>query len=275
MSGARLYECEVRHLRLTPVWYEFRHRTYMWFVDLDDVPTQPWWLRWLAGFHGEDHLGPAGATLRAGVDEYLAEQGVDLRGGPIRMLAHARVLGHVFNPLTLYWCSYPEGGPVRVVAEVHNTYGGRHRYLLRPDRHGRAEVTKHFPVSPFFPVDGSYRIRVPPPGERLAVGVTLRRGGATAFVAGLTGRRRPATTGALLRLAARHPLATLTVSAGIRLHGIRLYLRGLPVHRHAATAPTDEEEQCVSDNPSRLYEPPPPPGGNRRTHVRPRRSGPA
>jgi uncharacterized protein len=159
------------------------------------------------------------------------------------MLAHARVLGHVFNPLTLYWCGYADGAPACVVAEVRNTYGGRHRYLLRPDGKGRAEVTKSFPVSPFFPVDGSYRIRVPPPGERLAVGVTVRRGGTTALVAGLTGRRRPGTAGSLLRLAARHPFATLAVSAGIRFHGVRLYLRGLPVHPHAATVLPDEEEQ--------------------------------
>ncbi|GGM89546.1 DUF1365 domain-containing protein [Dactylosporangium sucinum] len=242
VSGAALYQCEVRHQRRVPVRYGLRHRTYLWLVDLDELPALPWWLRRLAGFRAEDHLGPPGATLRAGVEEYLAAHGIDLRGGRIRMLAHARVLGHVFNPLTLYWCGYPGGAPACVVAEVHNTYGGRHRYLLHPDAHGRAEVTKTFPVSPFFPVDGSYRIRVPPPGERLAVGVTLRRNGTTEFVAGLTGRRRPGTAGALLRLAARYPLSTLAVSAGIRFHGVRLYLRGLPVHRPAAPALTVEEE---------------------------------
>jgi DUF1365 family protein len=225
------------------VRYGFRYRTYLWLVDLDDLPTLPWWLRQLAGFRAEDHLGRDGAALRAGVEEYLATHGIDLRGGPIRMLAHARVLGHIFNPLTLYWCGYSNGAPACVVAEVHNTYGGRHQYLLRPDGQGRVEVTKRFPVSPFFPVDGAYRIRVPPPGERLAVGVTLRRNGTTVFVACLTGRRRPATAGALLRLVARHPLATLAVSAGIRFHGVRLYLRGLPVHPHATIAPTEEEKQ--------------------------------
>ncbi|MEU8256997.1 DUF1365 domain-containing protein [Micromonospora inaquosa] len=243
MSGAYLYQCELRHLRLTPVRYGFRQRTYLWLVDLDALPALPWWLRGLAGFHAEDHLGPTGTTLRAGVEEFLVAHGIDLHGGRIRMLAHARVLGYVFNPLTLYWCCYPDGSPACVIAEVHNTYGGRHRYLLRPDGRGRAEVNKRFPVSPFFPVDGSYQIRVPPPGERLAVGVTLRRNGTTTFVAGLTGRRRPGTPGGLLRLAARHPLATVAVSAGIRFHGIRLYLRGLPVHPHAASALTDEEEK--------------------------------
>ncbi|MFF5225122.1 DUF1365 domain-containing protein [Dactylosporangium sp. NPDC000521] len=231
MTGADLYLCQVRHQRLAPVRYGFRHRTYLWLVDLDDLPALPWWLRRLAEFRTEDHAG-TGGTIRAGVEEYLASHGIELRGGRIRMLAHARVFGHVFNPLTLYWCDHADGTPAGVVAEVHNTYGGRHRYLLRPDGRPRAKVDKDFPVSPFFPVDGSYRIRVPAPGERLAVGVTLHREGGTVFVASLTGRRRQATTGALLRLAARHPLVTLAVSAGIRFHGVRLYLRGLPVHPH-------------------------------------------
>ncbi|WP_116510101.1 DUF1365 domain-containing protein [Micromonospora sp. B006] len=243
MSAACLYECVVRHRRLTPVRYGFRHRTYLWLVDLDDLPVLPWWLRPIAGFRADDHLGPAGGPLRTGVDENLAAHGIDLRGGRIHMLTQARVAGHVFNPLTLYWCWYADGTPAAVIAEVRNTYGGWHRYVLYPDARWRAEVAKSFPVSPFFPVDGSYLIRVPPPGERLAVGVTLRRDGAAAFVADITGRRHPGTTGSLLRLAARHPLATVAVSAGIRFHGIRLFLLGLPTHPHATTARGDKEEQ--------------------------------
>ena len=242
MSTAGLYRCVVHHRRLTPTRYGFRHRTYLWLVDLDDLPVVPRWLRPLAGFHADDHLGPAGGSLRAGIDEHLAAHGVDLRGGPIRMLTQARVAGHVFNPLTLYWCRYPDGTPAVVIAEVRNTYGGWHRYVLHPDDRWRAEVDKSFPVSPFFPVDGSYLIRVPPPGDRLAVDVTLRRDGGTAFVAGVTGRRHPGTTGSLLRLAARHPLATVAVSAGIRFHGIRLFLHGLPTHPHATARPHKEEQ---------------------------------
>ncbi|EST20493.1 hypothetical protein M877_33870 [Streptomyces niveus NCIMB 11891] len=45
----------------------------------------------------------------------------------------------------------------------------------------------------------------------------------------LGGVRREATAWALLRAALRHPLSTAVVSASIRYHGIRLYLRGLPV----------------------------------------------
>ena len=55
------------------------------------------------------------------------------------MLANARVLGHVFDPLSVFWCFDADGALVCIVAEVHNTYGERHVYLLRPDPSGTAE----------------------------------------------------------------------------------------------------------------------------------------
>ena len=80
------------------------------------------------------------------------------------MLAHARVLGYVFNPLTVFWCHRADGALACVVAEVHNTYRQRHAYLLRTDDRGRAQVPKRFYVSPFYPVDGGYRMCLPEPG---------------------------------------------------------------------------------------------------------------
>ncbi len=91
------------------------------------------------------------------------------------MLANARSLGYVFNPLSLFWCHDPDGELVCVIAEVRNTYGGRHCYLLHTDDAGRAETEKAFYVSPFYPVDGYYRMSVPEPGERLGVTITLHR----------------------------------------------------------------------------------------------------
>src|ERR1700760_4055210 len=108
-----------------------------------------------------------------------------------------------------------------VVAEVHNTYGQRHAYLLHPDDHGRARTPKEFFVSPFYPVDGGYRMSLPEPGESLAVTVTLHRAGDRPFVATVRGER---TRGRVVRRA----LATLAVPLRIRRQGIGLYLRGLP-----------------------------------------------
>ncbi|MDI5961959.1 DUF1365 domain-containing protein [Streptomyces sp. SL54] len=226
-----LYDCVIRHARTAPVHHGFEHRTYMWLVDVDRLPRQPLPLRALARFDARDHFGGTAPSIRAGLDRFLASRGIDLDGGRVLMLAHARVLGHVFNPLTLYWCHDRADTPVCVVAEVHNTYGERHCYLMRPDGEGLAEVPKEFYVSPFFPVDGDYRMRLPEPGERLNVTVQLRREGSVPFTATVSGTRRPAGPAALLGRAVRRPWSTAAVSLGIRRHGIVLYLRRLPVMR--------------------------------------------
>ena len=224
-----LYPCTIRHVRTTPRRYALRHRTYMWLIDPDRPPRLPAVLRPLARFDARDHFGGGVPTIRAGLERFLAPRGIELADGTVTMLTHARVLGHVFNPLTVYWCRRADGTPLCVVAEVHNTYGERHCYLLRPDAAGRAETAKELYVSPFFPVDGGYRMRLPEPGRRLDLTVQLERAGTRPFTATVRGTRRPATPASLLRVALRHPLSTAAVSAAIRLHGIRLYLRRTPV----------------------------------------------
>jgi DUF1365 family protein len=113
------------------------------------------------------------------------------------------------------------------VAEVHNTYGGRHTYLLRPDEHGHSEVKKAMYVSPFYPVDGWYDIRVSQPGESVSVTVTLNRGDDEPFVATLRGQRLDASSFNV----ARSTLAcsALRVAILIRWQAVRLWLRGLKV----------------------------------------------
>ncbi|RPK33945.1 hypothetical protein EES40_34230 [Streptomyces sp. ADI93-02] len=224
-----LYPCAITHVRTAPRRYALRHRTYLWLVDPDHPPRLPAVLRPLAGFDARDHFGGTAPTVRAGLERFLRARGVDLADGTVTMLTQARVLGHVFNPLTVYWCHRPDGTPLCVVAEVHNTYGERHCYLLHPDEAGRAATRKDFYVSPFFPVDGGYRMRLPQPGPRLDLTVHLEREGARPFTATVRGTRRPGTPAQLLRLFLRHPFSTVVVSAAIRLHGIRLFLRRLPV----------------------------------------------
>jgi hypothetical protein len=165
---AALYPCVITHARAHPIRRVFRYRSYLWLADLNDLPQVPRPLHPLARFQARDHLGGAGGSLRAGVDAYLARHGLDLAGGRVLMLGQARVFGYVFNPLTVFWCHHADGTLAAVIAEVHNTYGQRHAYLLHPDARGRAEAGKDFYVSPFLAVAGRYRLHLPEPGGQPA-----------------------------------------------------------------------------------------------------------
>jgi DUF1365 family protein len=231
-EGAVLYECRIAHARVAPLRNAFTYRSYEWLVDVDKLPRPAGWAALLSGFSAADHLGDPERSIRANVDEFLRGRGVDLGGGQVLMLAHARVLGYAFNPLTLFWCHRADGTLACVIAEVHNTYHQRHAYLLETDEQGRARADKELYVSPFHPVDGWYEMSVPRPGERLALSITLNRPNGHRFFATVRGTAVPATRSALLRAAVRHPCSTVMVSARIRWQGIKLYARGLrPVPR--------------------------------------------
>jgi DUF1365 family protein len=224
-----LYDSRVRHVRTAGQRYALDHRTYYWLVDVDRLPRVAGALRPWAGFHARDHFDGRGLTIRAGLDRFLAGQGATVPRGRVLMLTQARVLGYVFNPLTVYWCHEADGSLRYVVAEVHNTYGGRHAYLLGPEAARGATAEKSFYVSPFLPVAGRYRMRLPVPGDRLDLTVHLDLDGGRAFTATVKGTARPCTPRALAAVALRRPLAPLAATLAIRLHGVRLYLRGLPV----------------------------------------------
>ena len=223
---------QVTHTRRTPLVHRFRYRHYQWLVDVDDLPRVRWPLSLLARFDPADHFdgGRHGGGIRGDLDHFLARHGVELASGTrVLMLAHARSLGHVFNPLSVFWCLAPNGRLTAAVLEVHNTYGGRHAYLVDVDDAGRAHVDKAFYVSPFNDESGEYRVRLVLEEHRVAVAVRLVRNAQTVLDAALAGTPTPATGRTLLSTAARHLSMTHRVTALIRLHGMRLWMRRLPV----------------------------------------------
>lgn len=224
-----LYVTRIRHSRLAPVRNCFEYRSYSWYFDIEAPPRPAAALRPLAYFRAADHLAGPGGTLRERVDAVLAEHDLDCAGGRITALMNARALGYVFDPLTLFWCHGTDRRLRCVLAEVHNTYGERHVYVLRPDEYGRADVAKQFLVSPFNPVEGMYRLSIPEPEQRLAVRITLQRSAQPPFVASVIGHRVPVTTRSILRAQIRAPLSPWLTAVRIRRQGIALWARGVPV----------------------------------------------
>ncbi|MEO9240593.1 MAG: DUF1365 domain-containing protein [Jatrophihabitantaceae bacterium] len=232
------YQVKVSHRRRDPVDYGFSQRSATWLIDLADVPSLPRGLRWLCSFRSADHLGDRQISLRQNLNRFLAQQQV-AEPSRILMLANPRVLGYVFNPLTVFYCYDRQGRLAHTVAEVRNTYGGRHSYLLSTDEQGRADTDKAFYVSPFYPVDGHYSMRLAEPGADLAVTVTLNRIGERPFSAVMTGHRRGQRSSLWRALAS--PLTTRAVMFGIKRHGIALYFKGLrpyPRNETNVSAPT-------------------------------------
>ena len=220
------YATTIRHTRRKPFARTFTHRSHTWLVDLDDLPDHGV----LGRFEARDHLGRADLSIRANVEAFLADHGVDLQDGRVVMATHARAFGYCFNPISVFWCWDATGRRAATVVEVHNTYGDRHAYLVHPDEQGRARTPKAMYVSPFHGTDGTYELGVPVPhADRLDIAITLRTDDGDRFSASLSGHRANLTP-------RRTASAAIRGAALIRMHGMWLWLRRLPIQPRPAHA---------------------------------------
>jgi uncharacterized protein len=241
---------KVEHTRHQPKPMHFNYRHYQWLVDLDRVPRWGKGWRWISTFRGEDHLaGNTGISeLKENVLRCLERNQVEVDGSEqVVMLAHARSMGHVFDPMTAFFVFRPTSGALAgIVVEVHNTYNGRHAYVIQPDASGDAVIEKEFYVSPFNDAQGSYRMNVVLSPDCLKVCIELERKGQPLVTATVSGVPQLATRRSLTKVIATHPLMTHRVSLLIRRHGVALWLRGLPVRRRPVGAAEERNRQSVA-----------------------------
>ena len=251
IPGASLYEGTVRHRRFTPRAHAFTYSLFMAFLDIDRIPETMRASRLtgcnrfrLASYDDRDHFGNPADSLRQRVAASAAAASVELPDGPIFLLTHLRYAGYVFNPISLFYC-YDSGGVVRaVLAEVNNTYGGRHLYWLRADRttaSGTAfhsTVDKMLYVSPFMQIDSTYQFVLTPPGDTLVAHMNVDREAADDGCAGaprrvldatLTLSRRDWSSASIRSALVRFPLMTAKVIGSIHWEALKLYLKGVPV----------------------------------------------
>ncbi|BBZ08913.1 hypothetical protein MDOR_30820 [Mycolicibacterium doricum] len=230
-----LYRTRVTHLRRAPVHHYFELNSYSWYVDLDELPRLPVGLRSFARFDVRDHFDSVpGDTLRARIDTFLRARGIDLGGGRVTALLQPRVLGFAFTPLSLFWCHDSHGVVRHVIAEVRNTHGEWYAYVMPPDGPNPAMVRKRFYASPFNGVDGYYLVRAPRPDGDLDLTISLHRENQPAIVSTLRGSHRPATVAQVLRLQMTKPMAPQMIALSLRVQGLILRARRVPVTRQAA-----------------------------------------
>lgn len=249
-SGGWLYPSRVMHLRQYPVRYRFFYRVFYLLLDIDRLAETARPLRFfsynrwnLLGFHDRDHGTHDGQPLRPWLERLLGGQGIGLEGGRIRLLCMPRIVGYVFNPISIFYCEHRDGTLRAILCEVRNTFGEQHCYLL--SRNGAPmdyasphHKTKIFHVSPLIGMGGEYRFRFSAPAERFRILIRLFQQADHApqllMAAALNGERQPLSDRALLRQLARMPLMTLKVAVAIHWQALKIWLRGASFFRKPA-----------------------------------------
>jgi uncharacterized protein len=248
---SRLLVGNVRHRRRRPRTNAFRYRTYHALLDVDELARLDRQVVGFGygrpaplGFRDTDHFGPDALPAREKLRRWLDGQGHQLPDGRIEVLTNLRVLGHVFDPVSWWFCHDADGKLALVVAEVHNTFGELHGYVLdeletRPDGTVRAAASKAFHVSPFLPIDGlRYRFAFARSEDRLTAHIDVDDDQGALFDATQHGRLVPLDSRSLWATVVRHPLMTLRTVALIHLQAVRLVAKRVRFHRKPV-APDD------------------------------------
>lgn len=249
-ADAALYRLRVLHRRRVAPGYRFSYQLYYLLLDIDRLPQLDRRLRCfgynragLLSFHDRDHGCGKPGGLRRWAEAVVAAQGVDLAGGRIRLLTQPRMLGWVFNPVSFWYCEHADGRLRAVIAEVNNTFGERHSYVLTAASTGLAsagsvlpyevELTKEkcFHVSPLFDLKGLYHFRFSEPAERLRVVLNETREGAPLIDTAMVGERLDLKDAVLLGQLLRMPVQAFKVLAAIHWQALKIWLRGAKFHR--------------------------------------------
>lgn len=159
------------HARLRPFVHRFVYRVFCLRLRIDRPAELARHTSWLFGFEcarpvsfrSSDHGARDGSDLMQWLTRTLEASDVRFEVGAVWLQCFPRVLGYVFNPVS-FWLVHDRQGVLRaLLAEVNNTFGQRHQYVLTAPDQGPLEpqvklgCQKVFHVSPFCDVQGHYQ----------------------------------------------------------------------------------------------------------------------
>ena len=237
----------VGHRRLRPVGNAFRYPTFFLMLPMRSLRAhgsdtlavnRPGWLSFHDRDHGDGRGAQQGGAL-AWLDELLIGAGIKDATGEAWLQTYPRVLGHTFKPVSFWYCHTDQGALRAVVAEVNNTFGERHCYLLdRPAYGEELRADKVFHVSPFCTAAGRYRFRflrsVQGGQERMVARVDHDDADGPLIETHLSGTLQLADRRSLRHALLAYPALTLGVVARIHWQALRLWLKRIPFHSKPA-----------------------------------------
>ena len=244
LRGA-LLPVRIMHRRLEPTRRAFHYRGFQLCIKMSELAQLPRVLRYTPlSFRWGDHGRRDQSSPEDWIQTIFAKAGI--HPAEILLICYPRLWGYAFKPVSFWLGMDRDGQLLAVLAEVNNTFGEHHSYLVRhPDGHPIGphdwlEAEKSFFVSPFFPVDGGYRFRFRAEERRVQIDIHyLAQDGKVRLVTQLSGQRFDLNFRSIWGVILANPFMSWMVIVGIHWEALKLWRSGIRLQRKPS--PPNEE----------------------------------
>ncbi len=231
-----IYNGTVVHKRFKPRIHFFRYKVFSLLIDLSELSTLDKKINFfnynrfnLISFFDKDHGERDGTSLIEWVKKNLRENNIDAEEIKIKLLCYPRILGYVFNPLSVFYIYNNNEKLISILYEVKNTFGEQHTYIFKIENDNLLQhnCEKKFHVSPFIEMNCNYFFRILKPSENISVIIDQYQSNEKILFASQDGKRADLTSAELMKSYLKHPLMTFKIISAIHFEAFKLWTKGI------------------------------------------------
>ena len=229
-----IYNGEVTHTRFKPVRHFLKYKTFSLLIDLDEINLLDKSIGIFShnkfnifSFYDKDHGDRDGGNLKNWVISNLKKFQIKEKITNIKVLCYPRILGYVFNPLSIFYC-YEKDKLVAIFYEVKNTFNEQHTYIFKIKNNEEIiqKCRKKFYVSPFMDMETFYNFKLLNPNDKLSVFIKQTDADGTILTATQTGDKKEFSFKQLAINFLKYPLMTIKIISSIHYEALLLWKKG-------------------------------------------------
>ena len=232
-----IYNGTVIHKRFKPKIHYFKYKVFLLLLDLSELEHLSKKIKFfshnkfnLISFYEKDHGNRDGSSLVSWVKKNLEDNNINSEKVKIKLLCYPRILGYVFNPLSVFYIYNESQKLISILYEVKNTFGEQHTYIFKVDNDQNLYqhyCSKKFHVSPFIEMNCKYFFRLLKPGEKISVIIDQYQTNEKILYASQDGQRVDLNTKELIKSYLKHPLMTFKIISAIHFEAFKLWIKGI------------------------------------------------
>ena len=234
IKRSKIYVGKVIHTRFKPKKHQFKYNVFSMLIDLDEINQLDKNLKFfsynkfnLISFFNIDHGNRDGGDIKKWVEENLAKKKIKFRNIRVEILCYPRILGYVFNPLSILYIYNENNELISIFYEVKNTFGEQHTYIFQTKDQNliKHKCNKKFYVSPFIEMECEYNFSVTKPGSSISAIINQNDSEGKLLFASQDGKSLDLTNKNLLINYLKHPLMTFKVIVAIHFEAFKLWIK--------------------------------------------------